>query len=184
MPRVMTKRRGRGHGRKNKRTMRRRRSHSAHLTRSHRHRHGGRARHGGMFSSAARAAAKKVFTADNAIDTADAAIKLKKKYDDAIEGVNRNEALKRTISKKPHHTTQTFGATASSHRPLPSGVSSKLPNRRRSIAAIAANRLVVPSPLVVPGPMSAIHEDEDDLALLTSNKFARSRLGPSGMSSH
>lgn len=111
-----------------------------------------------------------------------------KKYDDAIEGVNRNEALKRTISKKPHHTTRMFGddVTDSSHRLLPSGVSSKLPNRRRSIAAIAANRLVVPN---IHMPVISEMDDTDAARLdaLTTKGFARSMTkgsAASGMSSH
>ena len=178
MSRVMTKRRGHGHGhgRKNKRTMRRRRSHSAHLTRSRRHRHGSRsrARRGGMFAAAA-----EVSSANKAVKAAGLAVKGIQKYKDTkayIRDKASREASAAAIRGQIIPSSGTFGATASNFRPssFPSRASSGSPHRRRATAASPANLQVVP------GRLSAVHEDK--LALLTSNRFASSRLANTGAS--
>lgn len=169
----MTKRRGHrrgyGHGRKNKRTMRRRRSHSAHLTRSrrhHRHGNGSRARRGGggkgdaVFKYAMKAAefGHLAYERNKAAEAAEAA------KEKRLKGIGKDVNTVSTARMFP-------GATASSFKPSPfsSRASSRSPQIRRKTAENLQ---------LVPGRLSAVNEDE--LALLTSNRFARSRLANTG----
>ena len=150
--------------------MRRRRSHSTHLTRSRRHhRHGSRSRArrgGGLTLGSAIGKAPKYMLA--AFKRNEAEEKAAQAKADRLQGIGKGVATPSTARMFP-------GATASNFRPssFPSRASSGSPHRKR---ATAANLQVVPE--VVPGRLSAVHEDE--LALLTSNKFSTSGLANTG----
>jgi hypothetical protein len=104
------------------------------------------------------------------------AVKGIQKYKDTkahIRDKASREASAAAIRGQIIPSSGTFGATASNFRPssFPSRASSGSPHRKRATAANLQ---------VVPGRLSAVHEDE--LALLTSNRFARSRLANTGAS--